>query len=78
LLPHRSGYTHAQQVCGKDFGLAKNCDLVVVKVPFGVSLRIWPNAFAAVKNDIQTHQIKKAVISMSLFWPSSEVDEMSR
>jgi hypothetical protein len=60
---------------GKDYGIAKKCKPVVVKVPYDANRQVWLDGLAAVKNDVETKKIKKAVLSMSLYWPAEKVDE---
>jgi hypothetical protein len=60
---------------GKDFGIAKRCSPVVVKIPSFAAPRIWSNGLAAVIHDVRTRRVKKAVLNMSVYWPAKEVDE---
>ncbi|KAF1952801.1 subtilisin-like protein [Byssothecium circinans] len=58
---------------GKDYGPAKKCSPVVVKVPFNSKIQVWLNGLSAVKQDVEARKVKKAVLSMSLYWPLYEI-----
>jgi hypothetical protein len=60
---------------GKDFGIAKRCNPVMVKIPFDEPPQTWLNTVSVVVDDIKTRRVQKAVLSMSFYFPLEELKE---
>ena len=70
--PGTTGLDHGtcmlSKYVGKDFGIVKRCSPVVINIPHGEDLYTWLDGLAQVINDVKARRIRKAVLSMSVYW----------